>query len=428
MNAEQRKAELKLIKEGTPTMTGIKLTYHGERTTFDVYRIPLSILTYNPYNGRIGAEVKSYERQHHVLDTDNVEDIAIIERFLWDSKPEANERTKKSLLEDHQQRYGIVTADGKIIDGNRRASLLNEIWRDNSIPANTKQHTKYFEAIILPIDADKKEILRLETTYQMGEDSKLDYGPIEKYLKVGDLKDEGFSNSEIANFMGIKEKDVSWYLRILKLMNEYLDEYGYTGIYTMLEGKEDSFQKLEAALRGYRSGATTKMWGYDTECDVSALKSVAFDYIRLDLPQTDLRDIIRKPTKTQTDASLFANEEIWRQFSDEHFTVVEAVTEESVNDIIKANPNGDLKRMMRARDTAWRDKVSKSMYENFNRAKDKLSNKQQAAEPMKLLQKALSALSAVDTNQPSFKEDSGVDEYLQSIIDMAKSYSEIYNS
>lgn len=428
MNTEQRKAELAKIKQGTPTMTGVKLTYHGERTTFDVYSIPLSILTYNPYNGRIGAEVKSYERQHHVLDPDNAEDVAIIEKFLWDSKPDANERTKKSLLEDHQQRYGIVTVDGKIIDGNRRASLLNNIWRDESIPANTKQHTQYFEAIILPIDADRKEILRLETTYQMGEDAKVDYGPIEKYLKAGDLRDEGFSNNEIASFMGVKPKDVSWYLRILELMNEYLDTYGYTGIYTMLEETEDPFQKLESALRGYKSGGVTKMWGYDVEVDVSNLKAIAFDYIRLGLDQVDFRDIIRKPTKTQTDASLFANEEIWKQFSEDHFAVVDDVVEESVDNIIRDNPNGDLKRMMRARDTAWRDKVGKDLLENFNRSRDKLNNKQQASEPMKLLQKAYSALSAVDTTQPSFKSDSAINDYLHSIMTMVKKYSDIYNS
>ena len=429
MNAEQRKAELAKIKrDGKPVMTGVKLTYHGERETFDVYSIPLSILTYNPYNGRIGAEVKSYERQHHVLDSDNADDVAIIEKLLWDSKIEANERTQKSLLEDHQQRYGIVTADGKIIDGNRRASLLNRIWRDESFPANTKQHTQFFEAIILPIDADRKEILRLETTYQMGEDAKVDYGPIEKYLKAGDLRDEGFTDSEIASFMGVKAKDISWYLRILDLMNEYLDNYGYTGNYTMLEETEDPFQKLEASLRGYKGGGITKMWDYDVEIDVSDLKAIAFDYIRLGLDQTDFRDIIRKPTKTQTDASLFANKEIWRKFSEDHFATVESVTEQSVDDIIRNNPNGDLKRLMRARDNAWKEKVSKALYENFNSSRDKLNNKQQAAEPMKLLQKAYAALSAVDTDQPSFKSDSGVESYLEEIIAMAKKYSEIYNS
>lgn len=428
MNSDQRKAELSRIKEGEPVMTGVKLIYHGERTRFNVYSIPLSILTYNPYNGRIGAEVKSYERQHHILDPDNPDDVKIIEKFLWDSKPDANERTKKSLLEDHQQKYGIVTADGKIIDGNRRASLLNNIWHDDSIPANTKQHAQYFEAIILPIDADRKEILRLETTYQMGEDAKVDYGPIEKYLKAGDLRDEGFTNNEIANFMGIKSKEVAWYLRVLDLMNEYLDNYGYTGIYTMLEGTEDPFQKLEAALRNYKSGGVTKMWGYDVETDVSDLKSIAFDYIRLGLDQTDFRDIIRKPTKNQTDSSLFANEEIWNNFSDKHFATVDSVDEESVEDIIQNNPDGDLKRLMRARDSAWKSKVSSALYENFNSSRDKLNNKQQAAEPLKLLRKAYEALAAVDTNQESFKTDSGIETYLDEIMEMTKKYTEIYNS
>lgn len=42
---------------------------------------------------------------------------------------------------------------------------------------------KYFLAIILPDDAEEKDIQQLETIYQMGEDDKLDYNPIEKYLK-----------------------------------------------------------------------------------------------------------------------------------------------------------------------------------------------------------------------------------------------------
>lgn len=426
MNSEQRKSELERIQShSTPCMTGITLTYHGERKNFKAYKIPLSILTYNPYNGRIGSEVKSFERQNHILDPDNPNDVAIIENFLWESKKEANERTKKSLLEDHQQRYGIVTADGKIIDGNRRASLLNKIWRDDTIPANIKQHTQFFIAIILPIDADRKEILRLETTYQMGEDAKVDYGPIEKYLKAGDLAEEGFSNNEISNFMGVTPRDVRDYLNVLKIMNDYLDTYGYTGIYTMLDGNEDSFLKLEAALRGYAAGGVTKMWGYDVEADVSDLKSIAFDYIRLGLDQQDFRDIIRKPNKSTIDASFFSNEEIWKKFSDSHFSSVEVVPEETVEEIIKNNPTGDLKRLLRARDNAWRTNVGDKLNENFNHSRDKLNNKQQAAEPVKLLQKAWEAISALDTNQESFKKDPGVKEYLVEIEKLAKQYGDI---
>ena len=425
MNAEQRKAELKRIRETTePCMTGITLTYHGERKTFAAYRIPLSILTYNPYNGRIGSVVKSFERQNHALDPDNSDDVALIEKFLWESKEEANKRTMQSLLEDHQQRYGIVTADGKIIDGNRRASLLNRIWRDSSIAANRKQHTQFFEAIILPIDADRKEILRLETTYQMGEDAKVDYGPIEKYLKAGDLASEGFTDNEIANFMGVKPAEIKMYLDVLKLMDDYLETYGYTGIYTVLDTREDSFQKLESALRQYAAGGVTKMWGYDVEADVSDLKSIAFDYIRLGLDQQDFRDIIRKPSRNNTDTSFFSNEEIWRKFAEDHFAAVEKVPEKTVDEIIRDNPDGDISRLLRARDNSWRDAVGDALNENFQSSRDKLNNRQQAAEPVKLLQKAWEAMSAVDTEQSSFKDAPCVRAYLDKIGDLVKKYGD----
>ncbi len=130
-------------------------------------------LVYNPYNGRIGSVVKSYERQNHQLNPEDPGDKKIIEKFLWDSKPEANKKTRERLLKEHQQKHGIVTADGMIIDGNRRASLLNSIMADDTIPFNEKSHCQFFIAIMLPEGADKKEILALETTYQMGEDAKL---------------------------------------------------------------------------------------------------------------------------------------------------------------------------------------------------------------------------------------------------------------
>ena len=426
MNAEQRKTELARIQEQSePCMTGIKLTYHGEQKTFNAYRIPLSILTYNPYNGRIGSVVKSFERQNHELNPDVPADVAIIEKFLWESREEANKRTLQSLLNDRQQRYGIVTADGKIIDGNRRASLLNRIWHDDKIPQSKKLHTEFFEAIILPIDADKKEILRLETTYQMGEDAKVDYNPIEKYLKAGDLAAEGFTNIQIASFMGVKQSEVKMYLDVLKLMDDYLDTYGYTGIYTVLDTREDSFQKLDSALRQYAAGGVSKMWGYDVESDVSDLKLVAFDYIRLGIDQQNFRDIILKPSNNNVDRSFFSNEEIWHSFSKEHFDVVGDVVEKSVDDIIRDNPGADISRLLIARDKDWRDKVSNKLNENFQQSRDKLSNKQQAAEPIKLVQKAWEALSAVDATQPSFKDDSGVKAYLDEIAEMIKTFEEV---
>ena len=415
MTSEERKQQLLKIKgEGKPYMTGIPLLYHGEREQFNVYQIPLSILTYNPYNGRIGSEVKSFERQHHQLDPNKPEDIAIIEKFLWESKEQANKKTMQSLLHDHQQKFGIVTADGKIIDGNRRACLLNRLWRDNTIEVAEKKHCEWFYAIILPVDADKKEILRLETTYQMGEDAKVDYNPIEKYLKCGDLRDAGFTADEIALFMGVQKTDVQTYLKTLELMNDYLDTFGYDGMYTQLDGNEDSFLKLDAALRKYKAGNVSSMWDYSPESDVNDLKLCAFDYIRLGFEQTDFRDIIRTPSRANS--SFFANKGIWESFRDKHFEIVDSVKEEPVEELIQKNPNDDLKRLLRIRDSKWRKKIEEKLRGNYAVHKDKLSNKQEAAEPLRLLAKALDALKSVDVGTHSFlAEREGISQKLQEI-------------
>ena len=142
MNAEERKAKLKEFTDHPEkaVRTGIPIMYHGQRRTFPAYEIPLEYLVYNPYNGRIGSVVKSYERQNHPIDPEDPQDKLWIEKFLWESKVDANKKTKERLLKEHQEKHGIVTADGIIIDGNRRASLLNKIMADDSIPFNEKRH------------------------------------------------------------------------------------------------------------------------------------------------------------------------------------------------------------------------------------------------------------------------------------------------
>ena len=425
MNSEDRKKLLDQIQEeNTPYTTGVPLVYHGERRQFNVYRIPLNILTYNPYNGRIGSVVKSFERQNHTLSPNNQEDIKIIEEFLWKSKETANKKTMESLLNDHQQKFGIVTSDGKIIDGNRRASLLNRIWNDKNIDVNKKQHCQYFYAIILPIDADKKEILRLETTYQMGEDAKVDYNPIEKYLKCGDLDAEGFSVDEIGSFMGISKSEVQTQLRVLGIMNDYLEYYGYDGMYTQLGNNEDSFIKLESALKKYKSGGVSSMWDYEPDTDVTDLKSCAFDYIRLGVHQEEFRNIIRTPNSSSS--SFFATKELWNSFKENHFNAVDTVQEKNVDELIKENPSADVSRVLKVRDSEWRKNVKDSLDDNFNKHQDRLSNKQEANEPVRLLNKALDALLNINSSNLIFNSKdqvaSTIDSIEQKLIEIKKAW------
>ena len=425
MNAEERKAKLKEFTDNPSSAcrTGIPITYHGRIITLDAYEIPLEYLVYNPYNGRIGSVVKSFERQNHMLNPEEPSDKALIEKFLWESKVEANKKTKERLLKEHQQKHGIVTADGIIIDGNRRASLLNNIMADTSIPYTEKSHCQYFIAIILPEDADKKEILALETTYQMGEDAKVDYNPIEKYLKCKDLKDAGFTDDDIAGMMDCKEGEVRTMLSALKLMDEYLDEYGYSGMYTQLDKNEDSFLKLDSALKKYIAGVPS-MWAYDPDADVSDLKSIAFDYIRSGFEQTLFRNIITAPTAKKPASSFFAKKEVWESFRDAHYQVTDNIQEASVKDIIDTNPP-DLSRALKARDKKWQQEVADDFEENFVRSLDQLNNHANAAKPLQQLLKACQALEVVDVNQPNFLTDSNVKGCVKTLEEYVSKFKEI---
>ena len=414
MTSEERKQHLKTIQSNSPFATGHQLLYRGVLTPFKVYEIDLDILIYNQYNGRIGSVVKSFEKQNHTLDPEHPEDITLIENFLWKSKESSNAKTLQSLKSTGQIKFGIVTSDGVIIDGNRRASLMNRILHDPDSSVDEKNRCRYFKAVILPDSATKRDILQLETSFQMGEDEKVDYNPIEKYLKAKDLEDSNFTRDEIASFMGIQKKEVDLYLEILELMDQYLAFYEYDGIYTMAEGHEDSFLKLHTALRQYRSGVSN-MWDITPE-DINNLMGVAFDYIRFELKQSDIRDLFRKPS--QSASSIFASKSRWKQFFNRHQEIVNSIEEKSVDECLRDVDGSDITPRLKARDEEWRNALQTELEENFKSAQDEIDSQLKAASPLNLVKKAQGALNSIDGFSTGFQTHSqsilqGLDELIQ---------------
>lgn len=417
MDALTRKSKLMEVKSNQQNvvMTGIPLRYKGKSVPADVYRIPLDYLIYNKYNGRIGSAVLSYETQNGALDAESEEDRAIIEDYLYRSKVDRNERTMASLIEIGQQRYGIVTADGTIIDGNRRAMLLNRIYRNRDDLGYTHQQVEscqYFLAIILPDDATERDIHQLETIYQMGEDDKLDYNPIEKYLKCKELKNCGFSEKDIAGFMGEKQSQIEQWLRILDLMEEYLKEYDYDGIYTRLEKTEGPFVDLANWLESYKKGGAnvrTIDWDY-TESDISDLKLVCFDYIRARYEGKEFRAV----GATGKAGSIFFHKDLWESFLQKHMDST-PTDEKTVQELREEYPNEDLSKLLKRRDVDWKTKAEGQLRGNLQRHSRKLDDQRAASRPGELIERALSALQAVDTAQGGFYADPHIEEMVKEI-------------
>ena len=417
MDSVTRKIKLQELRSNqlNQKMTGIPLRYKGTTREEVVWRIPLDYLIYNKYNGRIGSDVLSYEKQNGELNAELDSDREIIEKFLYESKEDRNKTTMKSLLEIGQQRYGIVTSDGIIVDGNRRAMLLNRLFHKREefgYKYAQVEHCQYFLAIILPDDAEERDIQQLETIYQMGEDDKLDYNPIEKYLKCKELKRLGFTDEDIAQFMSEKPGQIKEWLKILTLMEEYLQQYDYDGIYTRLEKTEGPFVDLENYLDSYtKRGANVRNadWSYD-DSDISDLKLVCFDYIRARYEGKEFRDI----AKTGKDGSIFFFKDLWEDFLIQHQKNTPD-DDETVEELRQRNPHEDLSLLLKRRDNAWIEKAKGHLKGNLNRFARRLEDKRDANKPAELIERALSALQSVDCEQISFIEDPHIEEMIKEI-------------
>lgn len=417
MDAMTRKKKLSelILNDSNIAMTGIPLQYKGEARIEKVYRIPLDYLIYNKYNGRIGSDVLSYEKQNGILNPELDQDREIIEHFLYESKEDRNKITMTSLLKNGQQRYGIVTSDGKIVDGNRRAMLLNRLFHKREelgYSYGEVEKCKYFLAIILPDDAEERDIQKLETIYQMGEDDKLDYNPIEKYLKCKRLKQLDFSEEDIAEFMNQKTAQIKRWLSILKLMEEYLENYGYDGIYTRLEKTEGPFVNLEDYLDSYqKKGANIRNvdWNYE-DSDISDLKLVCFDYIRARYEGKEFRDI----AKTGKEGSIFFYKDLWDDFLQAHMEKI-PTDEETVQEMREKHPGEDLSMLLKNRDNEWLQSAKGVLKGNLNRYSRKLEDKRAANKPAELIERALSALQSVNQEQESFLEDPHILEMVKEI-------------
>lgn len=407
MNKEIRIQKIHEIIERDKNRTDLlnhEIMWEKQLKTEKVYNIPLSFLIYNKYNGRILSRTKSLEKQNQAINVETEEGRDLIEKLLWESKIDRNKKTELSIREFGQQKVGIITKDGVIIDGNRRAMLLNKVDR-----------TGYFKAIVLPVTLDENpiEIERLETTYQMGEDEKLRYNPIEKYLKAKQIYDkltpklkDSDAIKSIAEWMGETEGEIKKYLDTMAVMDEYLEHWDYDGIYTQLDKREDQFLSLTKWLNTFYGESSKKAFDGYTDNDVDELKEVAFDFIRLrggsEQGNFDGKEF-RNIAEGNSDKHFFGDKEIWKSFYTKHREIVKRLPQEPEIDFNSTN----LENHLNARDKLFFDSSifeneTSAFLENLNDHKYLVGYNKAAEEPEKLIKRASQTFDAIKTGHKAF--------------------------
>ena len=80
------------------------------------------------------------------------------------------EDLKIDLNERGQQEHAVVTAEGVLINGNRRAAAIRSLLHDDK-----NLNCRYVRCLVLPADSNCSELLQLETELQVAKDFKQEY-------------------------------------------------------------------------------------------------------------------------------------------------------------------------------------------------------------------------------------------------------------
>lgn len=369
---------MNLLKDGVAmglvvrTELSRKLTVDGITQAYPVYKIRLDHLYFNDQNDRIATWISQYKSQHdgqspNTSKGDMYNDI--IEDFIVKSNPSAIASTQNNIELVDQREPGVVLVDGRIIDGNRRYTCLRRL-------SNKNDRFKYFEAVILErdIESSAKQIKMLELSIQHGEESRIDYNPIDRLVGIfNDIIDTKLlSVSEYAKSTSEQESDVRKRMEITGLMIEFLDFINAPKQFHIARDLQIGFplEELAKLLKKCKS-----------EDEIEDLKICVFTNILMKT-SNDLGRFVRKIKDIVT--SDYMGEFIEEQ-KEIAYRVVEnlpprgSVNEKLIREVIRAN-----------------DEVGQALEQSMEKSLIKAKKTETRNRPIQLIEKATTLLEDID--------------------------------
>jgi hypothetical protein len=266
----------------------------------DVVLVPIELLRYRKDNGRIASDVMDYEKLNGPLDERDSDAQEIIRGFLAAKDPEKMETLTRSIDHIGQNEPAIITADGFLVNGNRRKMVFDALRKTG------RTDLGMMKVVVLPGVNDAGgpptliEIERLENRYQLQSEGKSEYYGFDRALSIKRKMDLGFSLEEQLRddprYASASEKEIDQavkeaerdFLQPLDCIDRYLKTFGRERLYRLVSsGPSDPEGRWQAFIDysiTYSKHFKNPKWllenGVDEE-DIGALEDSAFKMIRL---------------------------------------------------------------------------------------------------------------------------------------------------
>ena len=370
---------MNLLKEGIAQQAVIKtaqtrkLTVDGLTKAYPVYKVRLDWLFYNDQNDRIATWISQYRAQHGGKAPDSTDRgayNAIIEQFIVDSNPDAIRKTQTNIEMVDQREAGVVLADGRIIDGNRRFTCLRRLAAKND-------RFSYFETVILDrnIEHSAKQIKMLELSIQHGEESKVDYNPIDRLVGIYNdiISTQLLSVEEYARSTNETEGDVKKRVEVAKLMVEFLEFINAPEQFYIARDLQ-LYYPLEELLKLFKKCRT--------EDEIEDLKIAVFTNI---LMQTT-GDMTRFVRQIKAVVGTEYQEEFFEEQKEIAAKVVDMIPEQGkvntavIREVVRSN-----------------DEVVQELGRSMEKAQTKVKKNETKNRPIQLAEKATTFLESIDT-------------------------------
>ena len=417
--------------------------------TRDSWKVPTELLLFRKENARIESKVRTWEKSKGPIEEDSDEGQNILGRFLAESDTKSM-KLLKTLLEAHGQiDPAVCTADGRLLNGNRRLRAFRELEEDNP---GLAEKFKYMEVVILPSgDASDGygeglaptvgEIQALEYSYQVQLTGRSEYTGLNRALmyrsnieKRGiDLKtllsqDPSYKNHSRQKFNAAVKKIEQDYLETLQEFDNYLEYFDRDGMYDDSdESGEISSDRWQAfvdwtkSLRKIKDERNHARYNINLN-DIGSVTSAAYKLIR----QQELHgagkinDFMRQIPKTLEKKH---TKRMFFKIADEK-NIPSDITEDE-----KKNEEGAYKSNSKI-DSIWSTNNAPKIISLVKKIKTELTYEQAVSKPVSLLEEALAKLNHDSMNSDVLLEDNQkCMELCTEIIDKADDlYSEFDNN
>ncbi|MEQ8899231.1 MAG: hypothetical protein RID23_19280 [Roseovarius sp.] len=151
----------------------------------------------------------------------------------------------------------LIREDGVVLNGNRRLASMRQLLATD---ADAYSRFATVRAAVLPEGLTEQEIEFIEAALQMAPDLKLDYGWINRRLKLRQhAADMGAARVvEAYRFSG--PDDIDRELAELALAEGYLDWTGVPGRFQLIAEQEDAFTALQTQLAPIQQPHLAQLW------------------------------------------------------------------------------------------------------------------------------------------------------------------------